>query len=219
MSRSPSPTRVRAERLRRHGSAPAHNGSALASAAPSVAAPERDTESRIFPGWRWVAVALAFPVAGLIGRAAGGPVDELGAALLGGVLTGAALGAGEWLAAPGMFGRAWGWIAASGAGYGVGLAAGAALVGYDTGLADLAAMGAVSGLALGVAQGLALAAEGRKRLAVAWAAAMPALFALGWVATTLAGIDVDRQFTLFGAAGAVAFMLLSGLLLARVSRP
>jgi hypothetical protein len=44
---------------------------------------------------------------------------------------------------------------------------------------------------------------------------MPALFALGWSTTTLAGIDVDEQFTVFGAAGALVFMLLSGLLLAR----
>ena len=160
-------------------------------------------------------MALAFPVAGLIGRAAGGPVDELGAALLGGLLTGAALGAGEWLAAPSAFGRAWAWIAASGVGYGAGLAGGAALVGYGTELADLATMGAVSGLALGAAQGLALAAQGRKRLAVAWGAAMPALFALGWTTTTAAGISVEDQLTIFGATGAVVFMLLSGLLLAR----
>jgi hypothetical protein len=44
---------------------------------------------------------------------------------------------------------------------------------------------------------------------------MPVLFAAGWATTTLGGIDVDQQFTVFGAFGAVVFMLLSGLLLAR----
>ena len=44
---------------------------------------------------------------------------------------------------------------------------------------------------------------------------MPVLFALGWVATTVIGVSVENQFTVFGAAGAVLFMLLSGLLLAR----
>lgn len=44
---------------------------------------------------------------------------------------------------------------------------------------------------------------------------MPGLLAIGWSATTLAGIDVDKQFTVFGAVGAVVFTLLSGLLLAR----
>ena len=44
---------------------------------------------------------------------------------------------------------------------------------------------------------------------------MPVLFGLGWIATTAIGVSVEDQFTVFGAAGAVLFMLLSGLLLAR----
>ena len=42
---------------------------------------------------------------------------------------------------------------------------------------------------------------------------MPVLWALGWTATTLGGIAVDQQFTVFGAYGAVTFSALSGLLL------
>jgi hypothetical protein len=42
---------------------------------------------------------------------------------------------------------------------------------------------------------------------------LPALWALGWTATTLGGISVDEQFTVFGAYGAVTFSALSGLLL------
>jgi hypothetical protein len=176
------------------------------------------SERRVFPGWRWVAVAVAFPIAGLIGWTLGGRVDGVDAALVGGALTGAGLGAVQWWAAKGALGRAAAWIGSSAAGYAAGLAAGAALVGYDTDLGDLAAMGAVSGLVLGVAQGLALAAQGRKRLAVAWATAMPVLLALGWSVTTAGGISVEDQFTVFGAYGAVVFTLLSGLLLARFTR-
>src|SRR4051795_3283101 len=84
---------------------------------------------RRFPGWRWVAVAPAFPLAALIGRAFGGPVDAVGAALIGGALTGAGLAAVQWWAAEGALGRAGAWIGAGGVGYGVGLAAGAAPVG------------------------------------------------------------------------------------------
>jgi hypothetical protein len=79
----------------------------------------------------------------------------------------------------------------------------------------LALMGLVSGAVLGGLQGLVLAGEGRRGLALPWAAAMPVLFALGWTATSAAGIGIEDQFTVFGAAGAVVFMLLSGLLLAR----
>jgi hypothetical protein len=170
---------------------------------------------RLFPGWRWVAVAVAFPVAGLIGWTVGGRVDAVEAALLGGALTGAGLGAVQWWAANGALGRPAAWIGASAVGYAVGLAAGAALVGYDTDIGALANMGVVSGAVLGGAQGLVLARDGRRGLALPWALSMPGVFALGWIATSAGGISVEDQFTVFGAYGAVVFMLLSGLVLAR----
>jgi hypothetical protein len=197
------------ERLSPPGSDPADRTSHDSAHDPS--------EQGRFPGWRWVAVAVAFPIAGLIGWTVGGRVDAVDAALVGGALTGAGLGAVQWWAAKGVLGRAPAWIGASAVGYAGGLAAGAALVGYDTDLGALAVMGLVSGAVLGGAQGLVLARQRHRALAVPWAASMPVLFALGWCATTLGGIDVDKQFTVFGAYGAVVFMLLSGLLLARLT--
>lgn len=88
---------------------------------------------------------------------------------------------------------------------------------YGTDRGQLAAMGAVSGAVLGAAQGVCLAVQGRTRLAAGWAAAMPILMALDWSATTISGIDVEGRYTVFGAAGAVVFMLLSGLVLARLA--
>jgi hypothetical protein len=176
---------------------------------------QAQSERRAFPGWSWVAVALAFPIAGYIGWKISGPVDTVETALIGGALTAAGLAAVQWWAAKGALGRAAAWISASAAGYAVGLAAGAALVGYDTDLGALILMGLVSGASLGAAQGLVLARQGNIRLGAAWGAAMPVLFALGWVATTAIGVNVENQFTAFGAAGAVLFMLLSGLVLAR----
>jgi hypothetical protein len=72
---------------------------------------------RRFPGWRWVAVAFAFPIAGYVGWKVGGHVDAVGAALVGGALTGAGIGAVQWWAADGALGRPAGWIAASAAGF------------------------------------------------------------------------------------------------------
>jgi hypothetical protein len=175
------------------------------------------SERRTFPGWRWMAVWPAFPVAGLIGWKVGGRVDAVDAALVGGALTGAGLAAVEWWAAKGALGRAAAWIGFSAVGYAVGLAAGAALASYETGLGSLALMGLVSGAALGVAQGLVLARQGRRGLALPWALGMPALFALGWSVASVTGIGVDDQFTVFGAGGALLFTLLSGLLLARLT--
>jgi hypothetical protein len=127
-----------------------------------------------------------------------------------GLITGAVIGAGQWLVSRGRL-RPAPWILATALGMGLGLLLGATIVGFRTSLADLAVMGAVSGLMHGVAQTLALPAQTKRRWW--WAAAMPLLWALGWTVTTLAGIPVDEQFTIFGASGAVTFSALSGLLL------
>ena len=190
------------------------------SADPPAQGPDRyASRRRAFPGWRWMAVWPAFPLAGLVGWAIGGRVDGVDAALVGGLLTAAGLGSVQWWAAQGALGRPAAWIGASAVSYAAGLAAGAALVGFDTDLGALALMGLVSGAALGGAQGYVLAGQGRRALALPWALAMPVLFALGWSAASITGVGVDDQFTVFGAGGALLFTLLSGLLLARFTPP
>ena len=158
----------------------------------------------------WTAGFLAFPIAGLAGTGVAGRVDSPLAALLGGAVAGLVIGAGQTLASLGRLDIRR-WVPATGVGMGLGLLLGAVTVGYDTSLADLALMGGLTGLVLGPAQALALPRGTRLRWL--WAAAMPALWALGWTATTLGGIAVEDQFTVFGAYGAVTFSALSGLLL------
>jgi hypothetical protein len=158
----------------------------------------------------WTAGFLSFPIAGVAGAAAAGRVDDPISALIAGVITGAVIGAGQSLASSRRL-QPIRWIVATAIGMGLGLLVGAEAVGYGTSLSELAGMGALTGLALGGAQALALPARTRYR--ALWAAAMPLLWALGWTVTTWAGIDVDRQFTIFGASGAVTFSALSGVLL------
>jgi hypothetical protein len=161
----------------------------------------------------WTAGFLAFPIAGLAGAAPLGRVDDPAAALIGGTLTGLILGVGQALfSRRRLDGRRWG--TATALGMGLGLLIGATVVDYQTSLADLALMGALTGLILGPAQALAL--PPRTPLRWMWAAAVPALWALGWTATTLGGIAVDEQFTVFGAYGALTFATLSGVLLHRI---
>jgi hypothetical protein len=42
------------------------------------------------------------------------------------------------------------------------------------------------------------------------------MWALGWTATTLGGIHVEEQFTIYGMYGALAFSAVSGTLLHRL---
>lgn len=161
----------------------------------------------------WTAGFLSFPLAGLAGPAVAGRVDDPMAALVGGLVTGGVIGAAQGLASSRRLPLIR-WMFATAVGMGLGLLLGAVAVGYGTSLGDLAAMGAITGLLLGAAQAAVLPTDRRKR--AVWAIAMPVLWATGWTVTTLAGINVEQAFTVFGATGAVTFSALSGALLHRL---
>jgi hypothetical protein len=162
----------------------------------------------------WTAGFLAFPIAGIAALAVTGRVNDAVSALVGGIVAGAVIGTGQWLVARRLLGDPRAWILATAVAMGLGLLVGAGVVGYGTSLGELALMGFITGIPLGAAQAYLL----RDRLANAWVwgAAMPLLWALGWTVTTAGGIDVDRQFAVFGAYGAITFMALSGVLLDRL---
>jgi hypothetical protein len=88
----------------------------------------------------WTAGFLAFPIAGVAGRAVAGRVDSPTAALVAGLVTGGVIGTGQWLVSRGRL-RPLPWILATALGMGVGLLLGATVVGFRTSLADLAVMG------------------------------------------------------------------------------
>jgi hypothetical protein len=161
----------------------------------------------------WTAGFVAFIIGGALATAATGRINDFRSALLGGLVAGAVIGTGQWLVARRLLDPKT-WIPATAVAMSIGLAIGAWVVGYGTSLSELALMGFITGIPIGAAQAYLL----RDRLANAWvwAAAVPLLWALGWTVTTAGGIDVDRQFAVFGAYGAITFMALSGVLLDRL---
>ena len=160
----------------------------------------------------WIGLALiAFPLAGYAGWGVSGHIDDIGPALIGGAITGAGIGSVQWLFLRKDLAMGVAWIPATGVALAAGLAVGSAVVGYETTPSQLALQGAISGAAVGIAQGILL--RGRFSLWHVWMVAMPVMFAIGWVTTESAGIDVADQFTVFGASGSVVFGLLSGLLM------
>jgi hypothetical protein len=165
---------------------------------------------------RWLPTFLGFIAGGALAYTVTGLVTNLPAALGGGALVGAVLGAGQWLALRGRLPKLELWIPATIVGHAVGLAGGAALVGYGTSLQDLAIQGAITGLGIGILQALVL----RPYVATWfwWAIAMPPLWALGWVTTTAGGIEVAQHFATFGLFGALVVTTLSGLLLVQLLR-
>ena len=166
----------------------------------------------------WIGVALiAFPLAGYAGWGVGGHVDDVVPALIGGAITGAGIGFVQWMFLRRDLNVGPIWILVTSVALAVGLAVGAAVVDYETTAGQLAIMGAISGAPVGIGQGILL--RGKFSLWHIWIIAMPALFAIAWVVTESIGIDVDNQFTVFGASGSIVFGLLSGLLLIAGGRP
>jgi hypothetical protein len=180
-------------------------------AAPTSTASRVDDRgaARSFRPWtRWLLTALAFPPAGYLAHAVAGRVDSVPAAVLGGLVAGAGIGAAQW-ALLRRRGVGVTWIVATAGGLGAGLAAGAAVVGYRTDISSLLVMGAISGVVVGLAQGATLSNAGRTLL---WGVATAALWALGWAVTTAWGIDVEEQWVVFGISGALTFAFLQSVL-------
>lgn len=151
--------------------------------------------------WRWMPTFLGFPLGGLLAELVG-HVDDLGAAIGGGAISGAILGLAQWL---GM--RRTGpppelWVIATAIGFAAGLGAGASAVDFKTNIASLATQGAICGFIVGSLQAAVLYRKLRG-LALAWPPVVAGLWALGWTITSLAGIDVEKQYTTFGSSGAL----------------
>jgi hypothetical protein len=174
-------------------------------------APQRTTTTRKQRALRWLPSFVGFPIGGVIAELIVGPVDAVGAALIGGAISGVILGAAQ----------AWGlgwtdaaarrWTLATGLGFAGGIAIGAAAVDYGTSMGDFALQGALCGLLVGAAQAVVLRSQ-LGRAAALWAPALSALWALGWVISTAIGVDVDRQWTVFGASGAITVTLATAVL-------
>lgn len=158
----------------------------------------------------WLVGFLAFPIAALAGTAVGGRVSNPVSALIGGAVCGIVIGLGQVLVSRRRLDPLI-WIPLSAIGMGVGLLLGSTVVNYQTTLAELALMGAITGLVLGSAQTLALPSRARRRWL--WAVGVAMLWALGWTLTILTGVNVEAQITNFGIVGAVTVTALSGLLL------
>lgn len=167
--------------------------------------------------WLWpVAILVSFPLGGYIADLVVDGVDSVVTALVGGLIVGAISRAAEWWAPRQRI--SWLWIPATTVGMSVGLVAGAALVDYGIDRGDLAIMGAVNGLGVGVMQAVVLARQ-RVPGALWWAVANPPAWALGWfISSYVISRNIDERFPILRASGAIVFGLLTWLLLAVLFR-
>jgi hypothetical protein len=152
-----------------------------------------------------------FPLGGFAALVLTDPVDSISHAVVGGLVTGAVLGAVQAWALRLHRRTFLAWTLATAFGLAAGLALGAPLVDFGTSMSDLALQGAVTGALVGVAQG-AVSWSPTGFLGLVWPFYLAGAYALGWVVTTAGGIAVEEQFTTFGAYGAVTATLLTAVL-------
>jgi hypothetical protein len=166
---------------------------------------------------RWLPTFLAFPLGGLLALLTVGSLDGPVSAAAGGLLAGAVIGAGQWLALRSHgIGRRW--IAYTAGAMSAGTAVAAVATGAGTELADLMLTGLIAGAAVGAAQAPLLA---RGRLVSAgWIATTAASWPLGWLATwAVVGLNADMGFFVFGSSGAVVVTVITGLALRALLGP
>lgn len=156
---------------------------------------------------RWAATIVGFPLGGLaaitVASTASGPLS----AAVAGLIAGAILGLGQWLALRPHV-SPW-WIVASALGLAGGGAVATAVTAGASDLGSLALFGAISGAAVGIAQGIVL---GARRLAV-WLATVSLSWAAAWVITSLVIVDEQRGYIVFGLSGAALATLATGIVL------
>jgi len=156
------------------------------------------------------------PIGGYIADLVVNGVDSVGTAVVGGLIVGGVVGAAQWFVLRRHV--SWSWIPATTVGMAFGLVTGAGLVDYGIERRDLAIMGAVTGLAVGVMQSLVLARDRIPR-AMWWAVANPPAWALGWfVSSYVISQNISERFPTFGASGAMVVGLLTWLLLTALFR-
>jgi hypothetical protein len=156
---------------------------------------------------RWLPTFLAFPIGGYLAIETLGSFDGPLAGAAGGLLAGAIIGTGQWLAlrSQGIGPR---WIAHTAAAMSAGLALAAAVTGAGTEVADLVLSGLIAGTTVGAAQSTLLG-----RGSAAWTAVTGAGWALGWLTTSQVIVDAERGHYVFGSSGALIVTLLTGLAL------
>jgi hypothetical protein len=163
---------------------------------------------------RWLPTFLAFPLGGLLAIETVGSLDDPVSAAAGGLLAGAVIGAGQWLALR-THGIGRRWVGYTAAAMAAATALAAAATGAGTGLGELMFTGLVAGAAVGAAQSTLLA-QGRL-VSAAWTAVTAASWSLGWLASwPIIGDNADRGFYVFGASGALVVTVLTGLALRRI---
>ncbi len=164
----------------------------------------------------WGAAFLGFPIGGSAAALLVGPVESVGAALIAGAVAGGVIGTTQWLVLRLRVPLSALWVPATAVGMAVGMALGQVLLGDNTTMQLLLLRGLVVGGAIGALQAAVL--RGVLPTPPLWAAIVTLGWPLAWAVSATIGIDLTRNWAVFGSSGALVFQLVAGLTLAYLLR-
>jgi len=162
---------------------------------------------------KWIAVFLAYPIAGFVGRLIANPDDGLLFALITGGAAGAILGVAQWLAL-GRQASAAAWVGATALGLGASFVIAQAIGATSSTAAPV--IGAITGLGVGVAQ--SFLRSPRLPSAAIWIPTMGIAWAIAWIVTTSIGVRAEAGWPVVGVSGALVAQVLSGFVLMTMGR-
>jgi hypothetical protein len=162
---------------------------------------------------KWLAVFLAYPVAGALGRLIANPAEGLVFAFITAAVAGAILGLAQWLAL-GRHGSALRWVGATAIGLGVSFVIVQAVGATSSTAAPV--IGAVTGLGVGIAQ--SFLRSDRIPSELVWIPTMGVAWAVAWVVTTSIGVQAEAGWPVVGVSGALVAQLLTGVVLMTMTR-
>ena len=176
-------------------------------------------ETKLSSGWRfwgsWGLAFVGFPIGGLAAKALVGSVGSSVEGLLAGAATGAVVGTAQWLVLSRRLPLTPWWIAATSAGMAAGLALSVQALGTDMTANAVLLRGLLTGAGIGIAQTLVL--RGSTNRAPIWGAVVTLGWALGWMTSRAAGVDLG-PWAVFGSIGAWAFQFVTGVMFALILR-
>jgi hypothetical protein len=164
----------------------------------------------------WAAAFLGFPIGGAAATLLVGPIESVGSALIAGAVAGGVIGGAQWLVQRLRLAVSALWVPATAAAMALGMALGQILLGDSTAQLPLLLRGLIVGAAIGAAQAALL--RGILPTHILWAAVVTVGWPLAWAVSAAIGIDLSRNWAVFGSSGALAFQVATGLTLAYLLR-
>jgi len=164
---------------------------------------------------RWLIAVIGFPIGGFIGHLVGGPAATIPAALISGAIAGAIIGVGQGFALNLRSQALAVWGSSTAVGLGLSLAVVTAIIGLIDTTADAAALGAVSGLAIGAGQAVLLQRQGVHHAWI-WVPASAVAWAAGWLVTASVGVALAAGWPVYGLTGAIMSQVITGIVIWRL---